>query len=164
MKPDPLIWCAATGVLTAAALDLRTRRIPNLLTLPMMLIGVAAHLVNPSPAGRLAGILGICAGLPFFLLWRMQVVGAGDAKLLMGVGALVGLETGLWATFLSILCGGALSLAALVYTKRLAGLGTFARGIWMAFVTGTRADSVGALRVPMGFAIAAGTWWSLIKS
>jgi prepilin peptidase CpaA len=75
----------------AAAHDVRTRRIPNWLTLGLMGSGLAQsfsslHTVTPgqSLCGLAAGF-----GLPL-LLFALNALGGGDVKLLSGVGAWLG--------------------------------------------------------------------------
>ncbi len=78
-------------LLAAVISDLRRRRIPNLLTFPMMLVGVSFGAARGGIPGGAWAVLGIAAGglllLPPFLLGGM---GAGDIKLLAGVGAFAG--------------------------------------------------------------------------
>lgn len=58
--------------------DLRTRRVPNTVTYPLMAIGIVRAL-----AFRDGGFL-IYWGV-FFVLWTVRFMGGGDAKLLMGL-------------------------------------------------------------------------------
>jgi prepilin peptidase CpaA len=75
----------------AAAVDWRTRRIPNWLTLLLIVGGIAQSFC----AGRLLtpgqSLLGILAGasLPL-VLFAIGAVGGGDVKLMAGIGAWIG--------------------------------------------------------------------------
>jgi len=79
-----LIW--------AAAEDVRTRRIRNWLTISLAAGGLLASLVMPTALvtpGQ-AG-LGLLIGFVFpFILFALGALGAGDVKLLAGIGAWVG--------------------------------------------------------------------------
>ncbi|MFI5378573.1 MAG: prepilin peptidase [Tepidisphaerales bacterium] len=75
----------------AAAIDLRRRRIPNWVTLPLMLAGLVQSWTAAATVVPLAAWLGLLAGgglsLPLFVL---GVRGGGDVKLLAAVGAWIG--------------------------------------------------------------------------
>ena len=78
--------------LAAAAFDLRTRHIPNILTGPLLLSG----LIWSGWHGGLAGLgdaAAACAVLavPFVFMFLFCNGGAGDAKLMAGIGAWLGL-------------------------------------------------------------------------
>ena len=60
-------------VLLLSLYDLRTRRIPNWATLPLILAGLAAHLPGFPDVWL--------ASLGLFLAWSVGWMGAGDAKL-----------------------------------------------------------------------------------
>src|SRR5947209_11249935 len=91
----PLIAAAMAGV--AAYTDLRSRRIPNWLTLSAAVIGLGLNLALGGAAGGLTAVLGLGLGLamllPFYLL---RAVGAGDVKLLAALGALLGPTALVW--------------------------------------------------------------------
>ena len=124
MKPVdvPAITVILLG-LTAVVFDVRTRRIPNVLTLG----GAAAALVYAAQAGGLAGVgaalggwfLGAALFFPFFALGGM---GAGDVKLIAAFGAWLGpADTVPLAIFASI-AGGVFARG------RVAGDGLFPPG------------------------------------
>lgn len=78
-------------VLVAAGTDLWNFRIPNALTIPFLISGLLFHAFvgqNLGWAGSLGGIL--VGTLPFALVYARGGLGAGDLKLLAGVGAWLG--------------------------------------------------------------------------
>lgn len=95
------------GLLVGGVHDAFTRRIPNWLTFSLMLVGLACTsvlgpaLLPPEAVGEgfgfgLTGLL--AAFVMHFVLWQLGLEGAGDAKLMMAVGAFVGWETMIEAT------------------------------------------------------------------
>jgi prepilin peptidase CpaA len=74
-------------------------RIPNWLNLSALLAGLALHAASGNLPGSVSGaVWGLFFGLVFYVL---GLFGAGDAKMLAGMGALAGQEM----TFLTLLCG-----------------------------------------------------------
>src|SRR5437879_3416726 len=85
---------AATVVVFVAVCvvtDLRTRRIPNAISGPAMLIGIALNTAHMGTAGLLDSLsgLGVTIGV---LLWpfAMGGIGGGDVKMMGAIGALLG--------------------------------------------------------------------------
>src|SRR5262245_5110118 len=101
----------AVGVV-ACVTDVRTRKIPNLLTFGAAACGLIFHLVINGFSGlalALAGwAIGIVLFLPFFLLRGM---GAGDVKLLAALGAWLGPLQVVWLALFASLAGGVMALA-----------------------------------------------------
>ena len=92
-------WACTFVVLVAVASDILTRRIPNVVTLGGLFVGVAIHgasgFVDSGLYGVLRGVgvalLGaIACGLVPFLAWNKGEMGGGDVKLFAAIGALVG--------------------------------------------------------------------------
>jgi prepilin peptidase CpaA len=116
-------WVVVISVAAVAArVDLRTRRIPNRLTGPLLLCGLlwglgctAGLFGTPSLAvsrGIGDSLLGaLVSSLPFLILWLGLGAGAGDAKLMMGIGAWLGVSAGLFALLGTALAGGLLVVA-----------------------------------------------------
>lgn len=99
--------CAA-GLLVASITDLREQKIFNWLTFPMVIVGITLHAT--AGEGWTFGLIGAAAAFALhFFLWVVKVERAGDSKLAMGVGALMGwsfmLETTLWTLLLLIPTG-----------------------------------------------------------
>ena len=115
-----LIAAVAVSGGASAAMDLRTRRVPNWLTLGITALGITlavAHLTDRSIAAALGGF---AAGLLLMLpghIWG--ATGAGDVKLFAAVGTLLG-PTGIVVAFVyTAIFGGALALTAAVLRGRL---------------------------------------------
>lgn len=113
----PLQAAATLIALVAAVWDLRTRRIPNVLTFS----AAAAGIVFNGYVGGLMGVgwatagclVGLAFFLPFFVLGGM---GAGDVKLLGALGAWMGPAATVWLALFSLIAGGVMGLAvAVVY-------------------------------------------------
>ena len=103
-----------------AALDLRTRRLPNWLTLTITGVGInlaAAHLTTVSVAGALGGfVVGLLLMLPGHIV---GATGAGDVKFFAAVGTLLGpTRIGVAFVYTAIL-GGAIALVVAMYRGRL---------------------------------------------
>ena len=139
-RPELAVWLllAPVGVLLAAV-DLRVRRLPDPLTLPLAAAALALlGLVSlvPEHAGSwphaLYGALALGAG--YWLLWRINPggMGFGDVKLALGAGAVLGWygwDTVLLGTFagflLGALWGGVLVLAGRAGRKTAIPFGPF---------------------------------------
>jgi len=110
----------AGGGLAAAAIDVRTRRVPNLLTASLATAGVAfavAGIGRLTIAGSIAGIaIGFGLMLPGHLF---GATGAGDVKLFAAAGALLGPAATAAAFIYTALAGGALAIAIACRRGRL---------------------------------------------
>jgi prepilin peptidase CpaA len=119
--PEAYVIATFAVVLTAAAFDWRTGRIPNTLTLGTMLLAVPLHAGMSAPGrtwdGVESSVLGgfVCL-LPFLVGWRLGWVAAGDVKLVTAMGALGGLSTGLEAVFLALFCAAAFVFLRLLWS------------------------------------------------
>lgn len=102
---------AAALVLIACIPDLRTRRIPNSLTLGAAVVALGFHALNgglPAVAVSASGwLLGVALFFPIFALRGM---GAGDVKLLAAVGAWLGPSQVVWVALITSVAGGVLGL------------------------------------------------------
>ena len=101
--PTLLLAC----VMAAAAItDMKTRKIPNLLTFPTMLLAFVYHGVTGGLAGLGFSAAGVAVGIGIFLVpYAMGGMGAGDAKLMGAAGAVLGPKGVFIAAIMSILVG-----------------------------------------------------------
>jgi prepilin peptidase CpaA len=106
--------------LWAGALDWRYRRIPNWLTVPGLLAGVAVSAAAGGWSGTKSSLLGAGLGLavllPFVLI---KALGAGDWKLIGALGACLG-PTRLIAVLVgSMFVAGIMALVLIIYKGRV---------------------------------------------
>lgn len=95
-----LILLLGIVLLIAAVNDLRFQKIPNLLTYPAMIAALAYHGVNGGFEGFLFSAKGLGLGMAIlFPPYLMGGMGAGDAKLMGAVGAILG-PKGVFIAFL----------------------------------------------------------------
>ena len=103
------VLLAGTG--SAAAVDLATRRIPNLVSVTMAVAGLVlagAGMTPVSIGSSLAGLLlGLVLMLPGYLF---GATGAGDVKLFAAAGAVIGAGQIGWAFCYTAIAGGILAL------------------------------------------------------
>jgi len=140
------LWVAAP-VLVVAGLavraDVRTRRIPNLLTGPAVLLGLVAHLTFGGTAGLASAALGMAAAGGLLLPgWLMGWMGAGDVKLMAAVGAWLGFPLGVFAALATLMAGGVIAL--IVAAQR----GALKKSVWNAVVLGSWAVARGPQSTP----------------
>lgn len=154
---------AAPLAAVAGWTDWRSRRIPNWLTVPGLLVGIAANSVAGGWAGAKSSLLGAGLGLavllPFVLL---KSLGAGDWKLVGALGAFLGPPRLLAALFVAVLVAGVMAVVLIVWKRRV--LQTL-HNLWRiltALLTLRRPDSElsldnpQAVKVPFGVAAAIG--------
>jgi prepilin peptidase CpaA len=109
------------GVGTAAWIDLRTRRVPNALTVPLAVAGIAAATAGITALSLKASLVGLGLGLLFMLPgYLFGATGAGDVKLLAAAGAWLGPADVGTAFLYTALVGGVLALIVARQRRRLA--------------------------------------------
>jgi len=107
-----LIEIAALSSATiACAIDLRSRRIPNWLTVSAAVIGIAYHALVAGAAGIETAAAGWAIGLAlFFVPFALGGLGAGDVKLVAALGAWLGPAQVVWLALYTGVIGGVLAL------------------------------------------------------
>lgn len=115
------VWMLATiPALVAGWTDWRWRRIPNRLTVPTLVIGVAVSGLATGWAGVKESLLGAGLGLglllPFVLI---RSLGGGDWKLAGALGAFLGPARLLTVLLWTILIAGVMAVILIIWTKRI---------------------------------------------
>lgn len=110
----------ALVLIVATITDLRQRRIPNLLTYPTIILALSLHSLTNGWNGALFSLGGLAFGFfLFFLPYCMGGIGAGDVKLMSGVGAVLGFQQTAVCFLFIALCGGLMALGFMVYRRNV---------------------------------------------
>jgi prepilin peptidase CpaA len=108
----------AALALTAVAMvcDIRTRRIPNILTAGAIIVAIPFLTLNGGPAGLSRGLLGAGIGLLlFFPYFALGGLGAGDVKLLAAIGMWLGPVPTLWVALFASMAGGVIAFGVALF-------------------------------------------------
>ena len=154
-----MLVAVAAGAGTAAAIDLRTRRIPNAISAGLAAAGIALAASGLSGITLASSLLGFVVGLVVMLPGRMLgATGAGDVKLMAAVGAVLGFERMPAAFIGTAIAGGLLAIVVAIRRGRLsATLGGTGRILRAPTETRRQIQSAGAQsKFSYGPAIAAG--------
>lgn len=154
-------------VLMAGAIDVKTKRIPNLLVLSGFCLGIGINSFLFQWAGLKLSLTG--AGLAFaiyFVFYVLRAMGAGDVKFMAAIGAVAGPRVWLAIFFFTALAGGVIAIVLLLAKGRLKKT-MFNVSIMLHQLLHLRAPyhateeldvrSSNALRLPHGATIAIGT-------
>lgn len=162
-------------VLTALVFDLRQRRIPNVVVLLALASGLLINLIGPqtwqsgaalltvypSALGAKGALLGALTGLAVFLpFYLLRAMGAGDVKLMAGIGSFVGPTTAINVALFILVTGGVLAVVRMVWVRKtqlvlfnvVTALGQWVPGSVARFDAATQS----ADRMPYALAMAGG--------
>lgn len=107
---------------TAGLLDYRSRRIPNLLVLLGLVLGLGLNTFLYGTPGLAAALKGAgLALLIYFPLFALRAMGAGDAKLMAAVGSIAGPGNWLAIFFITAVLGGVVGIGYALARGRLSG-------------------------------------------
>lgn len=114
-------WGAVIGIsLVAAITDLRSHRIPNLLTFTALAGGLVCAVAIGGFGGLVDSVFGcLLLATPFVLLFVFAGGGAGDAKLMGALGAWLGIANGIVALVAVIAAGAVIGLSYALSKNRL---------------------------------------------
>jgi len=91
--------------------DIQNRKIRNILTLPAFISGIIIEIVQNSLAGSVMIVKELLVMFAIvFVLYVLQFFGAGDAKLLLAITAIMGLTFAVGVTIYAIMIGAIISI------------------------------------------------------
>lgn len=115
--PQEVVWIVSAILVEAAVIDGLKLRVPNWLTFHLVIAGLIFAAWSHGGAGFLWALAGMAVGLATLLpLYSIGGMGAGDVKLMAGVGAWMGPMVTLWAFATSAVVGGLMALAMVAWS------------------------------------------------
>lgn len=112
-----VIWFVSIVLIEAAVIDGLKLKVPNWLTFHMVVGGLGYAAWTGGSAAFLSALAGAAVGLALLLpLYAIGGMGAGDVKLLAGVGAWVGPTLTLWAFVTSSVVGAVMALVMVAWS------------------------------------------------
>lgn len=168
--PPSVSAIAVLGLaLAAVVFDLRTRRLPNVLTFGAAGLALAFHGAEGGWSGLASATAGWAVGVALFLpMYALRGLGAGDVKLLGAIGAWLGPMGAVWTGLYGAIAGGIL---ALIVAIGRGYAGTALRNVrtmlltWLAVgvrpVQGLTLSDSTSIRLPYAIPVAAGALMTL---
>lgn len=112
------VWLVTVTLIVAAIIDGYKLKVPNWITFPMIIGGWVFSTVTFGWAGLGWSMLGTAVGLALLLpAYAIGGMGAGDVKLLAGVGAWVWSEVTFYAFCVSTVIGGVIAVGMILYRR-----------------------------------------------
>jgi Flp pilus assembly protein protease CpaA len=170
LPATPMI-VALISAFAAAVTDVWRYRIYNALTLPLLVSGLAYHGLVSGGIGFVISVFATCVGLvPMAALYLLGGMGAGDVKLMAGLGAWLGPGTTAEVLLASCIAAGIYSVVILLYNASTAELARLSAPPTSGVNTEVRdrisseLASVGRRRrmIPFGLMIFAGLVYTLV--
>ena len=105
-------------LLPAVVFDYRFHKIPNVISLSGWIIGPVLYLVSDALPGVSSSVYGFLLIFAFaFPLYVLRWMGAGDVKLMAGVGAIVGIEYAPTVFMGIVISGAVIGVIMLLHSK-----------------------------------------------
>ena len=114
------VMIVSVAACIAAATDICMFRVHNYLTFPLILTGLCYHATVGGMGGFTQSVLGAFFGLCILLFpYLLGLMGAGDVKLLAGVGAWLGLPITVVVFVVSSLVAGVYALVLIIMRGKI---------------------------------------------
>jgi prepilin peptidase CpaA len=114
--PAAAAACALIGSVT----DVKSRRIPNIITVPAFFFGLCLHLFLGGWRQMLTALAaGFICGAIFLVFFIAGGMGAGDVKLITAVGCIAGMSHIAYILVLTAITGGVMALVLALARGRL---------------------------------------------
>lgn len=115
------VWFVTVVLIVAAVIDGWKLKVPNWITFPMILSGWVFSYFGGETGGFEGvgySLVGTAVGLGLLLpLYAIGGMGAGDVKLLAGVGAWMGATVTFWSFGASAVIGGVIAVGMVLYRR-----------------------------------------------
>ncbi|PKH62879.1 prepilin peptidase [Shewanella sp. Choline-02u-19] len=149
----------------AISIDLLKEKIPNKLCLMAIFCGFVVNSYFAHFNGLLLSFVGFSlAFIILFPTFLMRVLGAGDIKLMMGIGALIGPSLLVSSIVYALFAGAFTSILLVLWKTGLSGLLKTVRRYWYCFYLRTYfkpdGDEAAGQKVPYAPALALGWIWA----
>jgi len=118
--PREVAWLVSFVLVEAAVIDGRCLRVPNWLTFHFLIAGLTCAYLRGGSELLLTSLVGAGVGLLTLLpLYSIGGMGAGDVKLMAGLGAWIGPWFTLWAFVSTALMGSVMAVVMIVHSRHL---------------------------------------------
>ena len=113
------VWLVSVTLIVAAVIDGVQLKVPNWLTYPMIATGWAYSLLFGGFEGLGWSLAGTVVGLVLLLIvYCIGGMGAGDVKLLAGIGAWMQVEHTMWVFAYTAILGGVFAVAMVWFSGK----------------------------------------------
>ncbi|MBL8871735.1 MAG: prepilin peptidase [Planctomycetaceae bacterium] len=113
------VWLVAVTLVVAAVIDGLYLKVPNWLTIPMIISGLVFSFTVSGWNGLGWSLLGTVVGLILLLIvYSIGGMGAGDVKLLAGIGAWMHVEHTFWIFIATTIVGGIMAVFMIAASGR----------------------------------------------
>ncbi|WP_041419839.1 A24 family peptidase [Shewanella violacea] len=159
------LMLAGAFFIAAIVMDLYKEKIPNKLCLLAIFSGFAINAYYAQLEGVLMAFFGFAlAFIILFPTFLFRILGAGDIKLMMGIGALMGPDLLVASLAYGIVAGAGTSLLLIIWKTGFSGLAKTLKRYWDCFYLRSyfkpEPGEAAGLRVPYAPALALGWLWA----